>query len=323
MDVENEINERIVAAANALYAQSNRVAFPTVDAVRKAARVSMNAANEVMKKWRSLQMAKPEPAVVIQVPQEIADASYAALAILWKNAQDLSNSALCAAQKSWEADRLGADVLSNQMAQAYDVKELELEAAQAEIKELQLRVDQGVTERTQLTTEIDRLRIELLAVKTSAQNDAALVQAQHENQLAQLNATIDAERKRRSEEVTMLRDELAEQNQKSSAERDQLRTEIAQVKAQAQAAEQQYGAQHDSDQERLASAEAQHQEWQKAAATAREEAAELHGQVVAMKTQIADLLKIITLRQLPPGQDSSPGDLLAIAETSQAMGEKQ
>ena len=47
-----DVRERIIAAAADLFEQSGRQAMPTVDAVRRSARVDMNAASAVMKEWR-------------------------------------------------------------------------------------------------------------------------------------------------------------------------------------------------------------------------------------------------------------------------------
>ena len=55
MELTKETRDRIYAAADALFEQNGRDAFPTVDAVRKAARVNMNDASSGMKEWRRAQ----------------------------------------------------------------------------------------------------------------------------------------------------------------------------------------------------------------------------------------------------------------------------
>ena len=52
--IPSEVRERIVSVAAELFEQSGRQAMPTVDAVRRVARVDMNAASAVMKAGRSL-----------------------------------------------------------------------------------------------------------------------------------------------------------------------------------------------------------------------------------------------------------------------------
>mgnify|MGYP006204349805 CR=1 FL=1 len=62
-----DVRERIIAAATDLFEQSGRETMPTVDAVRRAARVDMNAASAVMKEWRRAQTAQAAP-VAVAVP---------------------------------------------------------------------------------------------------------------------------------------------------------------------------------------------------------------------------------------------------------------
>ena len=50
--IEKTISDRIMAAADELYAQNGRTGFPLVDDVRKAARANMNEVSRVMKAWR-------------------------------------------------------------------------------------------------------------------------------------------------------------------------------------------------------------------------------------------------------------------------------
>src|SRR3546814_17815003 len=63
-----DVRERIIAAATDLFEQSGRETMPTVDAVRRAARVDMNAASAVMKEWRRAQTAQAAP-VAVAVPE--------------------------------------------------------------------------------------------------------------------------------------------------------------------------------------------------------------------------------------------------------------
>ena len=105
MELAKDTRDRIFAAADSLYEQAGRAAFPTVDAVRKVARVNMNDASAGMKEWRRAQTAQAAP-VAVQVPEAVQQASSAALASLWKEAQELANESLRAAQAGWDAERL-------------------------------------------------------------------------------------------------------------------------------------------------------------------------------------------------------------------------
>src|SRR5471032_143483 len=135
MDISPTILDRINAAADALYAAAGRQTFPTVDAVRKQAKVNMNDASVGMRTWRRAHSAEsPTPAA--EIPEGLQAASVDALHSLWAEAVAQSSETLRAARAGWEADRAEAEVLSEQMANAYDAQARELAAAQMEIVRL-------------------------------------------------------------------------------------------------------------------------------------------------------------------------------------------
>jgi len=128
------VRERIVDAANTLYAQSDQTAFPSVSAVRRAAGVEMNVTSSVMKDWRLAQTEQAQPAVVA-VPQTVQQAGDAAIATLWSYAQEATE-ALRNAQNAWDAERAELDVLRQEMAEAFEAQAGELDAAQTALEQL-------------------------------------------------------------------------------------------------------------------------------------------------------------------------------------------
>ena len=132
MELAKDSHDRIFAAVDALYDQGGRAGFPTVDAVRKTARVNMNDASTGMKQWRRAQMTQAGP-VAVPVPESVQQATAIALAVLWRDAQELASESLRAAQTGWDAERAEADTLNKQMADAYEALAAELAAAQAVI----------------------------------------------------------------------------------------------------------------------------------------------------------------------------------------------
>ena len=82
MNLSSELYERICMAADALHAQGGGAAFPTVDAVRKAAKVSMNDASAGMREWRRAHTVQAGMAAT-SVPEKIREAGLAALAGIW------------------------------------------------------------------------------------------------------------------------------------------------------------------------------------------------------------------------------------------------
>src|SRR5574344_615203 len=73
-----DVRERVIQAAQELYEQNGRESMPTVDAVRRHARVDMNAASAVMREWRRAQTAQAAP-VAVTVPEVVTQAHGAAL----------------------------------------------------------------------------------------------------------------------------------------------------------------------------------------------------------------------------------------------------
>lgn len=128
--IPSDVRERITAAAAELFEQSGRQAMPTVDTVRRAARVDMNAASAVMKEWRRAQTAQATP-VAVSVPESVQQASSAAVATIWLQAQELANESLRSAQAAWELERGELDAMRQELAEAFERQAIELDAAGA------------------------------------------------------------------------------------------------------------------------------------------------------------------------------------------------
>lgn len=128
--IPSEVRERITTAAAELFEQSGRQAMPTVDTVRRAARVDMNAASAVMKEWRRAQTAQAAP-VAVSVPESVQQASSVAVAAIWLQAQELANESLRSAQAAWELERGELDAMRQELAEAFERQATELDAAGA------------------------------------------------------------------------------------------------------------------------------------------------------------------------------------------------
>lgn len=142
MEMAPSIRDRIFSAADALYEEAGRLAFPTVDTVRKRARVNMNDASVGMKAWRRAQTAQVVP-MAVQVPNTLQQTSATALTALWSEAVTLANESLRAAQAGWDTERAEAEALSEQMANAFETQATELAAAQSEIARLQSEIERA------------------------------------------------------------------------------------------------------------------------------------------------------------------------------------
>jgi colicin import membrane protein len=138
-------------------------------------------------------------------------------------------------------------------------------------------------------------------VRMTATIEAA--EEQHAAELSRMATTSEADRQRHLQEADQLRTELAQQRQVSlgvAAERDQVRADLAAATAKADAIEQARQEQRKTAElevhragERLAKAEAGLEKAHKESGAAREDAATLRGQVEAMKTQVAELMRVL------------------------------
>lgn len=135
-----DVRDRIIAAAVELYEQDSRESFPTVDAVRRAARADMNTTSAVMREWRRQQTVQAAP-VAVTVPEVVAQANTAALAALWQQAQELANESLRAAQAGWENEREELDAMRAEMADAYESQAAELDQVRDELGKVQAQAD--------------------------------------------------------------------------------------------------------------------------------------------------------------------------------------
>ena len=121
-----DIRERVIQAANDLYEQAGRNNFPTVDQVRRTARVDMNAASSIMREWRRAQSIQTMP-VAVRVPDAVVQANHQLLTALWTQAQELANDSLRAAQSGWDSERTELDDMRQELALAYETQATEFE----------------------------------------------------------------------------------------------------------------------------------------------------------------------------------------------------
>lgn len=264
MDLAKDTRDRIFAAAHALYDQAGRDGFPTVDSVRKTARVNMNDASAGMKEWRRAQTAQATP-VVVQVPDAVQQAASIALATLWKVAQELANESRRVAQTGWDAERAEADTLNKQMADAYEVQAAELEVAQAGIVQLKTNAEHAAAGKARADGALDDTRRELAAAKAATERlEARAIEI--ERRANELRTELD----HAHQETADARAELAGVRQAHATEVDALRVDLATAQAKGKS---------------------EHDKAQKETSQAREEAAALRGQVDALKEQNAALMQ--------------------------------
>lgn len=175
MKPASDILERIYAAADSLFEQNGRAAYPTVDAVRKTARVNMNDANGGMREWRRNQMARAAP-VPVSVPAVITQAQAALVAELWQTAQALAGESLVAAQSAWDAERTQLEALNREMADSFETQAAELETVQGQLRSQFEQAERAAASSARLQLALDALQAQVTIAEADAGRNAIRAQ---------------------------------------------------------------------------------------------------------------------------------------------------
>lgn len=306
--IPSEVCERIVSVADDFFEQSGRQVMPTVDAVRRVARVDMNAASAVMRGWRRAQMAQATP-VAVSVPEVVQQASSAAVAAIWLQAQELAKESLRSAQAAWEVERGELDAMRKELAEAFERQASELEAAGVALEAQKLAsVQQG--------QELGGVRLQLGDALSRADKAEARI-AEIELRAAELRVELDrahADVDRLHGECDQVREKATAEVEAAQAAADSVRVDLVKWQAKTEAIEQAHAEQSkqagvDLHQavERMTQVQAERDDAAKAAAEARERAAGLAGQLQAVQEHNAALLAVIKPQAEPlPGLGAKP-----------------
>ncbi|MGD0959908.1 MAG: DNA-binding protein [Methylomonas sp.] len=286
--IHADIRERIIQAANDLYRQADRQTFPTVDQVRRHARVDMNAASAIMREWRRSQTVQAAP-VAVHVPDAVVHANNQVLVALWTQAQELANESLRVAQSAWDAERTELDEMRQELANAYETQAAEFELFKTQAADTALTHQEAAKlAASQLTS----VRTELAQALTRAERAEAQV-GEIERRAADLHGELD----RAHKDIDQARRALAEQQKISATitvERDEVKSELTKTLATAEAMANAHREQRTAAAQELAKLTEQRDQVLQAAAEAREYAAELAGKLSATQEQNAALLARIT-----------------------------
>ncbi|MAQ51670.1 MAG: KfrA protein [Pseudomonas sp.] len=218
MTLSTEIRDRIYTAADELYEQGGKESFPTVDAVRKAARVSMNDCSTGMKDWRRAQTVRAAP-LSVQVPEAVQLMSGQALAQLWNHAQELANSSLRAAEAAWEGERGELEVMRSELATAYELQAGELESSLAGLesaKEVERAQAQFVENMEAALASANEAAVD--AEQKAAESKRLARELRAELDRAHTNADLLREERDRAAKLVREADESAKAQEKTLAE---------------------------------------------------------------------------------------------------------
>ena len=259
---------------------------------------------------QSVAKAEPVSELPVEVAEEVALVTKELTQRLGALAIELNDKAVKASERRVHEVVRAA---GNQREQA----ERELADASQTVEDLEAKLDQATAEAQALEGKLDEVQavnqvqaVELAQVRerlSLTEQTAKTAEAQHVAELARMNAVIEADRARRQQEADQLRTELEEQKKVAhgaAAERDQVRIDLVAVTAKAHASEQARLEQRKVvDQEakraiaQLAKAETSLEKAHQEAGAAREDSANLRGQVEAMKAQVAELMQVLATKK--------------------------
>ena len=280
----DDVRKRIIETASELYEKMGKQSFPTVDQVRRTAKVDMNAASSVMRDWRRDQSPQAKP-IAVNVPDAIVQANNQALASLWTVAQELANESLRAAQSAWDAERTELDEMRKELADAYESLASEIEQVKAQAND----ADKAHKESAKLAAkELADVQSELAKALTRAERAEAQV-GEIEHRANDLRAELN----RSHEEIDQMRIALTRHqnlNASIAAERDEVKSELTKALATAEALANGHQEQRNAAAQELAKQVEQRDQAFQAASAAREHASELVGKLAALQEQNANLL---------------------------------
>ncbi|ACK55096.1 DNA-binding protein [Thauera aminoaromatica] len=289
-----DARERVFAAASQIFEESGRQTMPTVDQVRRLAKVDMHAATAAMREWRRQQTAQAAP-IAVAVPEVVAKANEQAIAQLWTQAQELANQSLREAQSAWDAERTELDQMRVELSDAFEAQADELEQAKSRIEALEREAREtaeiAAVEIQKLRDELGQVRGELGAATSRAERAEATA-AELEHRVDDLRAELE----RAHGDVDQVRAEI----KRAATDAEGLRSELAAVRAKAEAAEhahQEHRKEAAKEAQRCAdkvlAAAKERDEMSKATADARESAARLAGQLEAVQAQNKALMETL------------------------------
>ncbi len=282
-----DIRERIIQAANDLYRQADRQTFPTVDQVRRHARVDMNAASAIMREWRRSQTVQAAP-VAVHVPDAVVNANNQVLVALWTQAQELANESLKTAQSAWNAERNELDEMRQELANAYETQAAEFELFKTQTADKELAHQEAAK---QAASDLASVRTELAQALTRAERAEAQV-GEIERRANDLRGELD----RAHEDIDQARCVLADHQKLTASitvERDAAKSELTRILATAEAMSETHREQCNAATQELAKLTEQRDQALKSAEDAREYAAELAGKLSATYEQNVALLERI------------------------------
>ena len=301
-----DVRDRVLQAAQELYEQNGRESMPTVDAVRRQARVDMNAASVVMREWRRAQRAQSAP-LAVTVPEAVTQAHSTALVVLWQTAQQLANESLRAAQAAWETERSEAERDRQEIADAYERQAREREQAQTQLETADRAHQEAAQQAAQTLAEVRAALAEALTRAERAEARALEIEHRAEDLRAELDRAHQDHARARTETAS-LAGELRQSQEAVAALRAQRDMTEAGKTQEAERLAQAARLERDQLLGELVAARAATAKAQEDTAEARERAAGLAGKLESEQAHGAALAALLARLKIPAGRASGDGE---------------
>ncbi|QQE91371.1 DNA-binding protein [Azotobacter chroococcum] len=301
-----DVRDRVLQAAQELYEQNGRETMPTVDAVRRHARVDMNAASLVMREWRRAQRAQSAP-LAVTVPEAVTQAHSTALVVLWQTAQQLANESLRAAQAAWETERSEAERDRQEMADAYERQAREREQAQTQLETADRAHQEAAQQAAQTLAEVRAALAEALTRAERAEARALEIEHRAEDLRAELDRAHQDHARARTETAS-LAGELRQSQEAVAALRAQRDMTEAGKTQEAERLAQAARLERDQLLGELVAARAATAKAQEDTAEARERAAGLAGKLESEQAHGAALAALLARLKIPAGRASGDSE---------------
>ena len=302
--------DQILQAADQLAAAGTT---PTLAAVRAAVGGgSYTTINEALKEWKAKQQAAAMP-LREPAPEGISKRLDEVGAEVWAIALELANARLTSEREALEVTRTQMEIAQREATELADQLSAELETLQAQHRQTSEALQAASTTIDTLQQENATLSRQLATTEARAEETtkraddlkAELQHAHAENaaQRQRHNEETEAQRQRHNQEIQALKADLAasaEALKTRNAEAARLNAELTQAKAQAANLQQQHQTQQERSTadikqlgERLDKAQSEKEQAQQAASTSRETAAQMRGELEALRVQNAALLAAV------------------------------
>ena len=168
---------------------------------------------------------------VERLPERVREAAMRSAETAWQAAQEVAGEQLTAAQQQWDQERVDAESMRKELADAYDAAQADAEGLRAQLEQMQSAAEQAVAEHAEVVRRMEDERRQIEGRATKAEQEA-----QHQRSIAdrlegeqkQLRESLDAETERRvrAEQITEgLRSDVS----KLQTQADQAKKEYAEA----------------------------------------------------------------------------------------------